>query len=182
MDLAQLKEFVKQGESEQVEFKKSTANLSTAMQTVCAFLNSDCGKIEKWGRGTLDMIRDCKNAGNPLPKFEEIGGGFSVTLPLKEPMRTIIYEESKKANLEKLTNRQKEIINFLQKGPLNRQQLMAKMHTSLKDRTVQLELSKLKNMGLIKSEGKAKAIMWSLVKLESRNDRTIFFAFKKEKQ
>jgi ATP-dependent DNA helicase RecG len=69
-----------------------------------------CGMIEKWGRGTLDMIRDCKNAGNPLPKFEEIGGGFSVTLPLKEPMRTIIYEEPKKIDRSKLADRQKKII------------------------------------------------------------------------
>ena len=51
-----------------------------------------CGMIEKWGRGTVDMMQDCKKAGNPLPKYEEIGGSFSVTLPLKNIMPTIIYE------------------------------------------------------------------------------------------
>jgi len=49
-----------------------------------------CGRIERWGRGTLDMIQDCKNAGNPLPIYEESGGSFSLTLPLKEPIRNVI--------------------------------------------------------------------------------------------
>lgn len=51
-----------------------------------------CGRIEKWGRGTVDMIDDCKKSGNPAPQFEEVGGSFSLTLPLKTPLRTIIYE------------------------------------------------------------------------------------------
>lgn len=54
-----------------------------------------CGNIEKWGRGTVDMIQDCKNVGNPLPKFEEIGGSFSVTLSFKESIRTIIQITNK---------------------------------------------------------------------------------------
>jgi predicted HTH transcriptional regulator len=40
---------------------------------------------------------------------------------------------------------------------------MEKMKISLTDRTMQLELAKLMKMGLIKSEGKAKATVWSLV-------------------
>lgn len=47
-----------------------------------------CSKIERWGRGTLDMIHESKNAGNPAPKFNEIGGNFLVTLPLKKPRPT----------------------------------------------------------------------------------------------
>lgn len=43
MKLSQLKSLIKQGESEVLEFKKSTGLLTTAMQTVCAFLNSDLG-------------------------------------------------------------------------------------------------------------------------------------------
>ena len=72
-------------------------------------------------------------------------------------MRTITYEEPKKATL---TDRQKKIIHVLQKGPLNRQQLMDKIDTKLADRVVQKELAKLKEMGLVKSEGKGKAIVW----------------------
>jgi ATP-dependent DNA helicase RecG len=115
------------------------------------------GKIEKFGRGTMDMIRDCKAVGNPLPIYEEIGGSFSVTLPLKEPMRTITYEEPQKI---KLTDRQKAIMKTLQKGPLNRSQIIDKIDTKLADRVVQKELAKLKEVALVKSEGKGKAIVW----------------------
>lgn len=43
--------------------------------------------IEQWGRGTLDMIDLCKEAGLPAPKFEESTSSFSVILPLKEHLR-----------------------------------------------------------------------------------------------
>lgn len=121
-----------------------------------------CGKIERWGRGTLDMITDSKNAGNPLPIYEEIGGSFSVTLPLKEPIPTIIYEQTPKIFTSKLTDRQKSIINALQNGPLNRLQIMDKVKIKLTDRVMQLELNKLKKFGLIKSEGKAQSSIWFL--------------------
>lgn len=76
-------------------------------------------------------------------------------------MRTIIYERGAGAEL---TSRQRQILNALQSGPLNRQQLMEKMHATIKDRAMQLVLSKLKNMRLIKSKGKAKSTIWSLAK------------------
>jgi ATP-dependent DNA helicase RecG len=120
-----------------------------------------CGKIEKWGRGTLDMIQDCKNAGNPPPIFEEVGGSFSLTLPFKEPMSTILHGQKRTEKIS-LTTRQKKIIEALQEGPLNRQQIMDQVKTSLTDRGMQLELAKLKSMGLIDSEGKGKAILWYL--------------------
>jgi len=115
------------------------------------------GKIEKFGRGTTNMIRDCKAVGNPIPIFEEIGGGFSVTLPLKESIRTITYQEAQEI---KLTDRQKDILNVLRLGQHNRSQIIKKIDVKLTDRVVQKELAKLKEMGLVKSEGKGKAIVW----------------------
>ena len=41
---------------------------------------------------------------------------------------------------------------------------MAKMNENLTDRVMQLELAKLKNMGLIRSEGNTSAIVWSIIK------------------
>ncbi len=116
------------------------------------------------------MIQDCRKAGNPPLKFEEIGGSFSVTLPLKESIRGAISKQEWLVDLNKLTARQKKILNILKAGPLNRQQLMVKMQTTLTDRSMQLELAKLKDIGLIKSEGKAKATIWSVVTIESRHD------------
>jgi ATP-dependent DNA helicase RecG len=45
MDIEQLKELVIGGESHRLEFKKSTASLSAAFQTLDAFLNNDGGTI-----------------------------------------------------------------------------------------------------------------------------------------
>lgn len=123
-----------------------------------------CGMIEKWGRGTLDMIQDCKAAGNQPPKYAEVGGTFSVTLPLKTPMRTIIPVPSHITDQPVLTDRQKEIINILKRGPMSREQIMEKMSIKLTDRIMQLELSKLKGLGLITHEGagKGRFVTWSL--------------------
>jgi ATP-dependent DNA helicase RecG len=122
-----------------------------------------CGRVETWGRGTIDMIQDCKKAGNPPPKYEEIGDSFSVTLLLKEPIRNTISQHLRQIDLSKLTDPQTKILNILRMGTSTRQQLMEKMKTTLAGRTIQRELTKLKKMGLIKSEGKTKAIIWSLV-------------------
>ncbi len=122
-----------------------------------------CGKIERWGRGTLDMIQDCKKAGNPLPQFEETGRGFSVTLPLKEPIRSIIETRLQKIDLSTLTDRQKKILHALEKGPLRSKQIMDAIHVTLTNRVMQLELGRLKNMGFIKSKGKTQATLYFLV-------------------
>lgn len=45
MDLDQIKVLAIQGESQQLEYKKSTANLKDILQTICAFLNGDGGSV-----------------------------------------------------------------------------------------------------------------------------------------
>ena len=45
MNLQQLKRLVAVGESDQVEFKKSTGELKGGMQTLCGFLNHNGGKV-----------------------------------------------------------------------------------------------------------------------------------------
>lgn len=45
MDLKELKRIVATGESDKVEFKKSTAQLPRTGETLCAFLNGDGGRI-----------------------------------------------------------------------------------------------------------------------------------------
>ncbi len=39
MDINQIKVLAAQGESQQLEYKKSTSNLKDILQTICAFLN-----------------------------------------------------------------------------------------------------------------------------------------------
>lgn len=119
-----------------------------------------CGKIEKWGRGTIDMIQDCKKAGNPTPKYAEIGGSFSVTFPLKEPLRKIISKQQ--INPLLLTERQKEIITILQHEPLSRKQIINKMKNPITDRVMQKELLLLKKLELTIISGSGKRTKWSM--------------------
>lgn len=37
------------------------------------------GLIERWGHGTVKMVKRCVKAGLPEPTFEEYGGGILVT-------------------------------------------------------------------------------------------------------
>jgi ATP-dependent DNA helicase RecG len=121
-----------------------------------------CRKIEKWGRGTQDMIQECEQVGNPLPIYAEDDSSFSVTFPLKEPMVTIIYKQEGEAALDKLTKRQEQILHLLKEGPVSRKDLMKKMKTSIGYRAVQTDLLKLKGRGLVDTTGLAKAIVWVL--------------------
>ena len=120
------------------------------------------GRIERWGRGTLDMIQDCKKAGNPSPKFKEVGDSFSLTLPLKEPVRTVIYKKPSAAVLSKLTDRQRAILEILEEGKLKTAQIKARLKGRFTERTLQLELTKLKQLGFVKSIGTTKAKAWYL--------------------
>src|SRR5215813_1522819 len=45
MNLAELQALVAAGESERLEFKKSTSDLKGGMETLCAFLNGDGGLV-----------------------------------------------------------------------------------------------------------------------------------------
>ena len=119
-----------------------------------------CGMIERWGRGTLDMIMLCKQSGNKPPKFEESTGSFSVTFPLKEPISRIVISPKP---IVQLTDRQQEIMNILRQGPLSRKHIIGKMKNKLADSTAQVELAKLKKLSLIAPEGKARAIVWVVI-------------------
>jgi ATP-dependent DNA helicase RecG len=118
-----------------------------------------CRMIEKWGRGTQEMVELCKQSGNPIPKFEEVTNSVLVTLPLKEPMgfAQIISSPS-----IKLTERQKLILDILKDGPLNRKMIKEKLKDNPNDRVLLRELSILKNLGLITQEGGSKNIVWTL--------------------
>ena len=124
-----------------------------------------CGNIEKWGRGTLDMIQDCKAAGNPAPIYKELSGSFSVTLPFRTPIFPT-SERPQKINHSELSIRQKKIISDLRNGPLTRPQIMKKIKVLVTDRAIQLDLIKLKEVGLVTSEGSTKAKIWSMVVLQ----------------
>ncbi len=116
------------------------------------------GYIEAWGTGTTRMIAYCKEDKIPPPKFSERTGGFVVTFKLAEPIGG--YKAEK---IYALTARQHEIIKILTKNFLNATQIAEKLKNNPSVRTIQKDLTQMEKQGLVKREGKARAIVWSLV-------------------
>ncbi len=117
------------------------------------------GYIEAWGTGTIRMIDLCKENAIPIPKFAERTGGFVVTFKFAEYIGG--YKETKQLEL---TSRQREILKLLEKSPLNSVQLAKELGGTSAIRTVQVDLLKLEKAGLIKREGKARAMVWIFIK------------------
>ncbi|UAW64356.1 hypothetical protein KMZ15_01260 [Mycoavidus sp. HKI] len=107
-----------------------------------------CRMIERWGRGTQEMIDFCKAAGNPSPRFVESTGSFTVILTFKNPIHI-----SPSIELPTPTPRQQEILKVLEALPLNSAQVVEKLANAPSRRMVQIDLAKLEEAGFIKREG-----------------------------
>jgi ATP-dependent DNA helicase RecG len=124
-----------------------------------------CKIIERWGRGTMDMINFCKQAGAPAPKFEDKGGFFSITLRFKKPIRYVQpTREAQQDTSVVLTDRQKEILTILKQGTLSRDQIMEQLKQAPAVRTVQLDLLKLISLNLVmkSDEESGRSVKWAL--------------------
>jgi ATP-dependent DNA helicase RecG len=76
VDLAALQALVAEGESERLEFKKSTGDLKGGLETLCAFLNGDGGRV-LFGVSAAGAIRGqeisdstLREVGNELLRLE----------------------------------------------------------------------------------------------------------------
>ncbi len=116
------------------------------------------GYIEKWGRGTTEMIDLCKADGLPEPQFSQRTGGLAVMFKFKEPI-----SPGMKENKDQFTPRQEEILSILKESSLNGAEITRQLKNSPSIRTVQRDLLQLERMGFIKREGKARMILWKLV-------------------
>ncbi len=120
------------------------------------------GWIESWGTGTLRMIGYCKQNKTPEPEFIQYSGGFAVVFKFKTSMGTA---PSNKPSFNELTTRQKEIIAILQNAeamPLK--EISEHLQKPPATSTLREELTTLKTMGLINSQGQARATTWFLIK------------------
>lgn len=103
------------------------------------------GLIEAWGRGTINIINECKNAGLPEPSFKSEFGGISVTL-FKDNIST---EKLKKIGLN---DRQvKAVLILKEKGKITNKEYQEINETT--GRTASRDLSNLVEKGIIKSSG-----------------------------
>lgn len=107
------------------------------------------GLIEAWGRGTIEIIEKCKQAGLPEPKLEERDGGFLVTL-----FKNQLTEE----NLSKLdlNERQKRFFEKYKSGDAINSSDYAKIF-QITARTARRDLVDLVDKQLLYKKGEKKS-------------------------
>lgn len=114
------------------------------------------GLVERWGRGTQKIVELCIQAGHPQPEFIEQNTALGIRfLPSGyiAPLRVS----------HDLTERQRQILQFLAgriSTPLRL--IRTALENPPHDRTLQLELSHLKRLGLIESAGHGRGAFYRI--------------------
>ena len=115
------------------------------------------GLIEKWGRGTQEIIDLCVAAGHPPPEFEERAGDVVVRFIPSGYVPPHRVEHN-------LTDRQRRILHALRDGqPVKAEVIRLSINPALADRTLRHDLKLLKEWGLIRTSGRGAGAKWSLV-------------------
>jgi len=109
--------------------------------------------IERWGTGTNDIIKWCREEGLPEPIFKEVTGGFAVVL------RKFQIPE----NLEslELNERQKKAIEYLKIHKKITRKIYIEIN-NISPRQANKDLNDLLEKRLIKKQGKGRAIYYIL--------------------
>ncbi len=114
------------------------------------------GLVERWGRGTQKIVELCLRAGHPEPEFLEVAGSVGVRfLPsgYVAPLRVG----------HDLTDRQRQILQALAGGGRRPfASIRAQVNPAVADRTLRDDLSHLKRLGLINSQGHGRGATWFL--------------------
>ncbi len=109
--------------------------------------------IEKWGRGTIDMIEDTLDHGLPEPEFKDTGTAIVIIFRKK------ITEESLRE--KGLNDRQIEAVKYVKKeGNIKNKKYRDIFEVS--KRTAAYDLSELVEMGILRKEGKGKSTKYVL--------------------
>jgi ATP-dependent DNA helicase RecG len=104
------------------------------------------GLIEAWGRGTIKIINECKNASLPEPLIENVSGGISVTLFKNISKKTIDFGPGE------LNTRQLKALEFIrEKGKIRNADYQILNNVS--KRTASRELKEMVDKGVIELSG-----------------------------
>jgi ATP-dependent DNA helicase RecG len=122
------------------------------------------GYIEAWGRGIDKIKQGFRDAGKPNPLFEELGGGFMITL-FKGTLDNVsdkVVEKVAEKVAEKLTVNQLSILKLISDNQHITATELAN-NIGISHRKTQENIGKLKEMGLIRRIGPAKGGHWEVV-------------------
>lgn len=111
--------------------------------------------IERWGMGTNRIVSEMKEHGLPEPEFQNLSGGFEVTL--RGPGKAFAQRiEKEKLHQLDLNERQQKAIHYVKnRGRITRSEYMALSKVSHK--TAHLELKALVKGGVLVQKGKGRS-------------------------
>ena len=114
------------------------------------------GLIESWGRGTIAMIKDCREAKKPTPQFENLNGIFKVTFYTPDGfISQFELSERQKIILNHLTNQNSATVNEISTFLISRDIITT-------TRTIQRDLEQLIEHELVIREGETNKTEYSL--------------------
>ena len=113
--------------------------------------------IEKWGTGTIEMIRQCEEWGVPEPEFKDTGTSIVVTFRKSE------FTEEFLDSLN-LNERQKKAVEFIKTGKKITRSEYEKMF-DISERTANRELSDLVELSIFNKIGKGPNVYYVLIKI-----------------
>ena len=170
------------GESKNIEYKVSLFDKSEKyMKTIVAFANifSQMGLVEAWGSGIKRIFNAAEEYGLPKPRFQEFDNMFRVELFRNNSMtesekkfgvnseksRSKDGDKAEKIRDYELTYTQKKIVNLLL---ANRQLSAAKIaeQLDLGSRSIEKNIKKLKEYGILIRHGSPKNGYWEIVDKE----------------
>ncbi len=116
--------------------------------------------IEQWGRGTNRVIEEMEENNLPEPEFQNLSGGFEVTLI--GPGRTFEQEiEKQKLHTFEINQRQRQVIEYLKGNEvINRSTSMELNKVS--NKTAFLDLKDMVEKNILIKEGKGRAVTYRL--------------------
>lgn len=116
------------------------------------------GLIEQWGRGTLKMAELAERAGLPRPEIEALAGAVVV--------RFLATGYSAPTRVSRhLTDRQRRILELLaeRRGGSSRADLRYGLDPAPRDWELGQDLTRLRQLGLVRTTGHARGARWFLV-------------------
>jgi len=123
--------------------------------------------LDGWGSGVKRILDACDEDQVPHPHYEVRPGCVVVVFP--RPSIAKNGENVHNNIQDKLTDRQKIILSYLQKDPsLTAKDLSVSMSVtmSVTQRTIERDLADLRNMGIIRRQGRKNDGLWLILNLE----------------
>lgn len=132
------------------------------------------GYIDAWGRGTLKILRACKEAGLAEPLIEEMNGGIAITIFKKEVGKPSENVQGKPEEVRSKFGRNSEEIrskfginvemtfNVIAENPEYSAEKIAQ-ELNITPRTVEKHQAKLKEAGIIERVGSTKSGYWKIL-------------------